>query len=117
MRIKVWDDKYVITADKYCYNLREIKTKLKTDEMAETIANEDGTYEVIIAYPTTLQGCLESILEREERVNKCTTIEGYIKHLEKIHAKFDEMLSQLTSIMGGKERIEYFLHALPREAE
>ena len=57
MNIKVWDDKYLITSDKLCYTLKEIKTRQSKDDeenSLETQANSDGTYETAIAYHDTV---------------------------------------------------------------
>lgn len=113
MYVKVWDDKYVIKSDAYCYILAEIKTKAKQEDDEDAVQNEDGTYEVNIAYTNSFAGCYRTIIEREGRKNKCTTLDGYIKHLEKIYNKLEEDLDKMAKIVGGKEQLELALNKLP----
>lgn len=104
MNIKVWDDKYVITSDKLCYTLKEIKTRQSKDDdenSLETQANSDGTYETAIAYHDTVAGCFRTIVEREGRQNKCTTLDGYIKHLKSVSDKLEENLKKFEKIVDA----------------
>lgn len=103
MNIRVWDNKYAIKSDNYCYKLVEIKTK----------TNEDGTteeYESDFKWCTNVGNCFRNIVEIEGRKNQCTTMEGYIKHLEKINDKLEENLKLFESIVGEKEMIERALY-------
>lgn len=114
MYVKIWDDKYVIKSDNYCYILAEIKTKNTiVDGDIETVKNDDGTYEVNLAYTKTVAGAYASLVEREGRKNKCTTLDGYIKHLEKIYQKLEEELKKMAVIVGGEEQIKTALYKLP----
>lgn len=104
MNIKVWDDKYVITSDKLCYTLKEIKTKQSKDDeegSLEVQANKDGTYETAIAYHDTVAGCFRTIVEREGRQNKCTTLDGYIKHLNSVSDKLETNLKKFEKLVGA----------------
>ena len=104
MNIKVWDNKYVITSDKLCYTLKEIKTKQSKDDednSLEVQANNDGTYETAIAYHDTVAGCFRTIVEREGRQNKCTTLDGYIKHLKSVSDKLEENLKKFEKIVDA----------------
>ena len=72
MNIKVWDDRYTISNDANCYVVKEIKEKKPKDgeESGEEIAaGADGTYEVIIGYPSTVAYAFKIIWERECRSN------------------------------------------------
>lgn len=117
MNIKVWDGKYIIKSDAYCYILKEIKKKQpKDDEVPqEIVENGDGTYEVTIAYPTTVANCFKYIVEAEGRANRCTTIEGYVKHLEKINAKLEENLLLFQKLVGPDEKLEAALNKIRKK--
>lgn len=117
MNIKVWDDKYVIKSDNYCYTLREVKQK-KAGEDDELDAEEtaDGTIEVTVAYLSNVAQCFETIVEREGRQNRCTTMDGYIKHLKAINEKLEENLDQFAKIVGGREQLEIALAKLASKA-
>lgn len=107
MNIKVWDDKYVIKSDAYCYVLKEIKKKQPKDDEEtgqEVVENGDGTYEITIAYPSTVANCFRYIVEAEGRDNRCTTLEGYVKHLEKINAKLEENLLLFQPACRGERK-------------
>jgi len=108
MNVKVWDDKYVIKDDTHCYVLKEIKTKQPKDgdEIDEkVVANADGTYEITVGYPSTVAHAFSIIVEREGRSNRCTTMDGYIRHLKEINAKLEENLKAFSVIVGGPERV------------
>ena len=107
MYIKVWDDKYVITSDSRCYTLKEIRTKAVKDEdvIEEVSSNEDGTYEIAVAYLNTVAQCFETIVEREGRKNNCKTIDGYIKHLKEIDKKLDDSIATFEKLVGGKDKL------------
>lgn len=120
MDIKVWDDKYVIRSDTYCYILREIKKKQpKPDEdtIHEVVENGDGTYEVTIAYPSNIANCFRYIVEAEGRNNRCTTLDGYIKHLEKINHKLEENLLLFQRLVGADENLEAALNRIRKKEQ
>ena len=104
------NNKYAIKSDNYCYKLVEIKTK----------TNEDGTteeYESDFKWCTNVGNCFRNIVEIEGRKNQCTTMEGYIKHLEKINNKLEENLKLFESIVDEKEMIERALYKTMYAAE
>lgn len=109
MNIKVWNDKYVIKDDAHCYVLKEIKTKQPKDGEEEIdekiVANADGTYEITVGYPTTVAHAFSIIVEREGRKNRCTTMDGYIRHLKEINAQLEENIKAFSAIVGGPERV------------
>lgn len=114
MNIKIWDDRYAIKSDSRQYKLIEIKEKLSGDEAGdETDINEDGTYEIILGYYSSLTSVFKSIVEREGRLNKCTTLEGYVKHIEKINKKLEENLLAMATIVGKKESLKRIMEAMP----
>lgn len=92
MNIKVWDDRYIIKSDSLCYKLVEVKTRQGKDDedIDDAVKNEDGTYETPVGYVDNIARCFKIIIEREGRKNKCTTLDGYIKHIEAIEKKLDE---------------------------
>lgn len=109
MNVKVWDDKYVIKDDTHCYILKELKTKQPKDgeEIDEkVVANDDGTYEITVGYPSTVAHAFSIIVEREGRNNRCTTMDGYIRHLKEIDAKLEENLRKFSAIVGGEEKVK-----------
>lgn len=113
MNIKIWDDKYVIKSDARQYRLIEIKEKAPDEECGDVQTNEDGTYEVNIGYYSTMAALFRGIVEREGRLNKCTTLEGYVKHIEKINKKLEENLLAIAATIGKKESFKRILDAMP----
>ena len=118
MNIRVWDDKYVIKSDNYCYTLREVKQKKASDDEAlEAEENGDGTVEITVAYLSNVAQCFATIVEREGRQNRCTTMDGYIKHLKAINDKLEDNLEKFAKIVGGKERVEEIMTRLASHAK
>lgn len=119
MNVKVWDDRYVIKSDSYCYILKEIKKRQPKDEIEsgdqEVVENNDGTYEVTIGYPSTIAGCFRKIIELESRNNRCTTLEGYIKHIEKVNQKLEESLIAFEKILDENESLERVLKRIKKK--
>ena len=113
MNIKIWNDKYVIKSDPRQYKLIEIKEKPSEEDALDTGVSEDGTYEVIIGYYNSMTSVFKSIVEREGRLNKCTTLEGYVKHIEKINKKLEENLLAMATIIGKKESFKRVMMAMP----
>lgn len=116
MNIKLWDDKYAIKSDPYCYRVVELKQK--TDEAkkktkkkaAEEEVLDENEYEFTIGYVNDIAHCFKLIVEKEGRANKCTSLNGYIKHLEEINKKLEENLNKFAVIVGGKEMVERAVH-------
>lgn len=107
MNIKVWDDKYTIKSDSLCYKVSEIKQKINKEELLDDVTKSDnGEYECIIGYVNNVAQCFKLIVEREGRMNKCTTLSGYIKHIEAINKKLEENIELFSRIVGGKEMVE-----------
>lgn len=107
MNIKVWDDKYIIKSDSYCYRVNEIKQKLESEENLDNVEESgNGEYEVTIGYVKNVAQCFRLIAEREGRQNKCTTLNGYIKHLEEVNKKLEENIKKFSVIVGGPEMVE-----------
>lgn len=108
MNIKVWDDKYVIKNDAHCYIVKEIRKKASAedDELEKAETDSDGNYEITVGYPSTVAGAFSLIVEREGRRNRCTTMDGYIKHMKEINAKLEENINKLSAIVGGPERVK-----------
>lgn len=113
MNIKIWDDRYVIKSDARQYRLIEVKEKLSGEDAADADVNEDGTYEIIIGYYGSLTSLFKGLVEREGRLNKCTTLEGYIRHIEKINKKIEENLLAMVNIIGKKESFKRIMEAMP----
>ena len=107
MRIPVFDGKYIISSDSLCYKVSLVTEKNDKDE--DVVETEEGVFERVISYPTTISGCIRYIVEREGRVNKCRTLSGYIKHLDEINKKLEETLRIIQKMTGSKERYEFAL--------
>ena len=103
MNIKVWDDKYIIKNDAHCYILKEVRKKASADdeELEKAETDSDGNYEITVGYPSTVAGAFSLIVEREGRRNKCTTLDGYIKHLISINNKLEENLKKFEKLVGA----------------
>lgn len=114
MDIKVWDDKYIIRSDKRQYKLFEIKQRItdEEDNLEATEQNDDGTYAVNVGYFPTLKYLFTAIAEREGRSNRCTTMEGYIKHLEKINKQLEKTLEQMQAVIGTEESLERIINKM-----
>lgn len=104
MNIKIWDGKYAIRSDKYQYRLVELRQKGE-DEVSDNTETED-VQEISVGYYPTLRYLLKSLAEMEGRQNRCTTMEGYIKHIEKINARLEEILETIQSLIGAEESLK-----------
>ena len=113
MNIKIWNDKYVIKSDARQYRLIEIKEKAPEEDDDNVQANENGTYEVNIGYYSSMASVFRDIVEREGRLNKCTTLEGYVKHIEKINKMLEENLLVIAAMIGKKESFDRIMYAMP----
>ena len=91
LNIKLWDGKYRIKSDTRCYRLSKIKErKPKEGELVEEASELDnGTFEVTLGYFHNVGNCLKTIVDNEGRSCKCTTLEGYIKHLSDVYNKLE----------------------------
>lgn len=105
MNIKIWDDKYAIRSDKYQYKLIELKQKAGDEAEDEIEQTEDGIYEVTVGYYPTLRHLFKSLVETEGRQNRCTTMEGYIRHIEKINIQLEETLEKMQAVIGAEEAL------------
>lgn len=106
MNIKVWDDKYTIRSDSNCYKIAEIKQKIDNSDEDMAEKNSNGDYEITVGYVNNIAQCFRLIVEREGRLNKCTTLNGYIKHLEEINKKLETNIKLFSKIVGGPEVVE-----------
>ena len=113
MNIKIWDDRYIIRSDARQYRLIEIKEKAPDEESDDVQADENGTYEVNIGYYSSMASLFRGLVEREGRLNKCTTLEGYVKHIEKINKKLEENLMSIAAMIGKKESFDRIMYAMP----
>lgn len=113
MNIKIWDDRYIIRSDARQYRLIEIKEKAPDEESDDVQADENGTYEVNIGYYSSMVSLFRGLVEREGRLNKCTTLEGYVKHIEKINKKLEENLLVIAAMIGKKESFDRIMYAMP----
>ena len=111
MYIKIWDNKYAIKSDSRQYKLLEMKPKKNADIIEDEKVGDDGS--VCIGYFTSLNHLFQEVVEREGRLNKCTTLEGYIKHIEKINDKLEENLIAMAALIGGKEAFERIMSSIP----
>lgn len=116
MNIKVFHDKYIIREDPYCYRLIELRPKnAKKEDVPddeEVVETSDGEFnEVVVGYYSTLAYLIESLMEREKRNNRCTTLEGFAKHLEKINKEAKDIIDTLTKVTGSHERLRELIDA------
>lgn len=113
MNIKVFHDKYIIRDDPYCYKLIELRPKNAKKEDApedEEIVETDGDYsEATVGYYSTLSYLIEDLMDREKRNNRCTTLEGFAKHLEKINKEAEAIVETLVKACGSRERLKEFI--------
>lgn len=105
MNVKIWDGKYLIRSDKYEYRLIELKQKAGDETTEDIEQTEEGIYEVTVGHYPTLRYLFKSLVEMEGRQNRCTTMEGYIRHVEKINAQLEETLEKMQAIIGAEESI------------
>lgn len=122
MNIKIYDDKYIIKSDSNCYRLVELREKItEGEELADdaVTTNEDGIREATIGYYTNLEFLLKDIIEREQRDNRCTTLEGFAKHLKAVNKRMEEVIQVLLKYAGGKSALDELLKVtaekLPKE--
>lgn len=108
MNIKVWDDKYIIKSDSLCYKVSEIKQKAENneDENIDVEKTDNGEYEVIIGYVNNVAQAFRLIVDREGRNNKCSTLNGYIKHITAINKKLEDNIMLFANMVGGKGLVE-----------
>ena len=102
MNIKIWDGKYAIRSDKYQYRLVELRQK-EADEVSD---EAEDVQEISVGYYPTLRYLLKSLAEMEGRQNRCTTMEGYVKHIEKINARLEKILETIQSLIGAEESLK-----------
>ena len=102
MNIKIWDDKYRIRSDSYCYTLSEITVKDGGEESDSTVG-----------YFSNIEHVFKDIVEREGRMNKCTTLNGYIKHIEAVNKMLEENLAKIEAIVGSKKAMERIMNSMP----
>ena len=116
MNIKIWNDKYLIKSDAKQYTLMELKDKPPSDDTpADAVESGDEEYGVAVGYYGSLAHLFEGLVAREGRLNKCTTLEGYVKHIEKINKELEKNLLAMAAIVGKKEAFERVLNAMPDE--
>ena len=111
MNIKIWDDKYMIKSDARQYKLIE----LKNPKSGEGIDDDDIEIGTCIGYYTALTHLFQGLVEREGRLNKCSTLEGYIRHIEKINNKLEENLLAMAKIVGQKESFRRIMDSIPSQ--
>ena len=110
MNIRIYHDKYIIRDDPYCYRLIELRSKnAKKEDVPddeEIVETSDGEFnEVVIGYYSTLAHLIEDLMEREKRNNRCTTLDGFAKHLEKINKEAAEIINVLVKVTGSHESL------------
>lgn len=110
MKIKIWDNKYIIKSDSRQYKLIELKGKTDTENTEEK--EDEG---VCIAYLDSITSVFRVIVEREGRQNNCTTLNGYIKHLEKINNQLEKTLKAIAAVVGQRESLRRIMDAMPEE--
>ena len=113
MNIKIFHDKYIIRDDPYCYKLIELRPKSSKREDRpedEEVVETDGDYsEATVGYYSTLSYLIEDLMEREKRNNRCTTLDGFAKHLEKINKEAETIVEILVKACGSRERLRGFI--------
>lgn len=104
MKIKIWDDKYIIKSDIYCYKLIKVADAEKSDE--------DGA---VVGYYNDIENLFRSLVDMEKRLNKCTTLNGYIKHIEDINKQLETTLEQIKAVIGTRASMKRIISAMPEE--
>lgn len=99
MNVKIWDGKYAIKSDKNQYKLFALKEK---EADAPEDSEEDG---VVIGYYPTVRYLLEDLANVEQRSNRCTTMDGYIKHIEKVNVQLEKILDDIQALIGAEESV------------
>lgn len=97
MNIKIWNNKYAIKSDTNQYKLLALKEKA---DGGSDDTKEEG---VVVGYYSTLRSLFEDLVAVEQRTNKCTTMDGYIKHIEKINTKLAETLAEINGKISPEE--------------
>jgi len=104
MKIKIWDDKYIIKSDVYCYKLIKVADADKDDE--------DGA---VVGYYGDVENLFKSLVDMEKRLNKCTTLNGYIKHIEDINKQLEATLEQIKAVIGTRASLKRIMSAMPED--
>lgn len=112
MNVKIWDGKYAIRSDKNQYRLVELRQKNGDGPVGDVGRSEDGMQEINVGYYPTLRYLLKNLAEMEGRQNRCTTMEGYVKHIEKINDRLEEILETIQSALGAEESLERIMDTL-----
>lgn len=102
MKVKIWDDNYIIKSDAYCYKLIKINKSTEDDE--------DG---VVVGYYGDIENLFVSLVDMEKRANKCTTLNGYIKHIEDINKKLEANLEQIKALIGTRASMKRIMSVMP----
>ena len=87
--------KYVITSDSYCYALSE-KKKVKEGE------NQGTEYLQNIGYYSTIEICLEALLEHKIRTSDAATIKELLEEMKKA-SKF--IRAEFKKAKGGVDKL------------
>ena len=109
MNVKIWDDKYLIKSDKYQYSL------YKKPDSEDAEEDRDNPYSVTVGHYPTIKFLFEDLAATEGRLNKCTTLNGYVKHIEKVNNKLYEVLEAFQKLTDGKEILGTALDKLEEE--
>ena len=104
MKIKIWDDKYIIKSDVYCYKLIKVTDAEKSDE--------DGA---VVGYYNDMENLFRSLVDMEKRLNKCTTLNGYIKHIEDINKQLENTLEQIKAVIGTRASMKRIMSVMPED--
>lgn len=105
----------MIQSDKYCYRLAELKAR--SEDMPDD--DDDRDEGKTVGYYPTMLDLFEDLVKLEGRLNRCTTLEGYVRHIERINTQLEETLQQIKSVIGEKESMRRIMSlvadALPEE--
>lgn len=61
--------------------------------------------------------CFQFIAEKEGRDNRCTTLDGYIKHLNSVQKTLSDSLKSFEKLMSPEDNFEKTLRQLAQDSE
>ena len=94
----------------------EIRNK-PGDDTDETVETDDGSYEVVVGYCNNIAHCFKLITDKEGRENRCTTLDGYVKHLIEVQKTLSESLKSFEKLMSPDDNFEKILTQLAQDED
>lgn len=106
MNVNILDGKYTIKSDRLQYILFLNKEGVD-EETGETkvVTTTDG-------YFHDINHLFEYLIEVEQRVNNCRTLEGYMKHCKEVNKRIEAELKILCETAEGKSAFRKMMEKL-----